>query len=227
MNSAESPKSVPPTVVHVRPLASPLPLGFAGLACGTFMLAGLQLEWAPAVEGPAVGLVLLGFVFPLQFTAAVIGFLCRDGATATAMGVLSGAWLSLGLVTETSAPGSTSKAAGLLLLLTGVVLLVPVAAAGRGKPVASFVIALASVRFLTTGVYEVSGSSTWKTAAGIIGLVLAAAAVYAALALALEDQRGRAVLPTWRKGTGAKAFKGDWPTQIASVSAEAGVRRQL
>lgn len=49
-----------------------------------------------------------------------------------------------------------------------------------------------------------------SSGAGVIGLVLAAAAVYAALTLAVEDQQRRALLPTWRRGKGAEAVSGDW-----------------
>ncbi|MFH9818250.1 GPR1/FUN34/YaaH family transporter [Streptomyces sp. NPDC017230] len=224
--SVDSPRT-PVTVVQVRPLASPLPMGFLGLAGGTFVVAALQLEWMPPTQGKAVALVLLAFVFPLQSAASMLGFLCRDGVVATGMAVLSGTWLSLGLIMLRSPPGHTSKAAGLLLLLAALALWVPVAASGNAKLIASLVISLASVRFLVTGIYELSAASSWKHAAGIIGLVLAAAAVYASFALALEDQHRHPVLPTWRHGPGAGALTGAWASQTSELHSEAGVRRQL
>ncbi|MFI9121316.1 GPR1/FUN34/YaaH family transporter [Streptomyces bikiniensis] len=227
MTGSIPPPSTPSTVVHLRPLASPLPVGFLALAGGTFVVAGLQLEWMPPTQGEAVALVLLAFVFPLQAAASVLGFLCRDGVTATGMAVLSGTWLSLALVMLAGPPGSTSKAVGLLLLLSALALWVPVTASGAAKPVASLVMALASLRFLTTGVHELSGAEAWKHTAGVVGLVLAAVALYASFALALEDQRRRPVLPTWRHGAGADAFTGDPPSRIGEVTGEAGVRNQL
>ncbi|WP_282692121.1 GPR1/FUN34/YaaH family transporter [Streptomyces sp. CC208A] len=227
MTGIAPPRSAPSAVVHLRPLATPLPMGFLGLAAGTFVVAGLQLGWVPQAQGNAVALVLVAFVFPLQAVAALLGFLCRDAAAATGMAVLAGTWLSLGLITLAGPPGTTSEAAGLLLVLSALVLWVPVAAAGPGKPVASGVIALSSLRFAVTGVHELSASETWKDTAGIVGLLLAAAAVYAAFALAIEDQRRHPLLPTWRQGAGAAAMHGDWSDQTEELVHEAGVRRQL
>lgn len=227
MTGTAPPLGAPSAVVHLRPLATPLPIGFLALAAGTFVVAGLQLGWAPQAQGNAVALVLVAFVFPLQAAAALLGFLCRDAAAATGMAVLAGTWLSLGLITLTSPPGTTSEAAGLLLVLSALALWVPVAAAGRGKLVVSVVIALSSLRFAVTGIHELSGSPAWKHTAGVVGLVLAAAAVYAAFALALEDQRRHPPLPTWRHGPGAASMDGDWSDQTEEVVHEAGVRRQL
>ncbi|MEU0087155.1 GPR1/FUN34/YaaH family transporter [Streptomyces sp. NPDC006274] len=227
MTGTAKTNETPAAVVHMRPLASPLPMGFIGLAGGTFVVAGLQLEWLPPAQGTAVALTLLAFVFPLQAAAAVLAFLCRDGVAATGMAVLSGTWLSLSLILLASPPATTSGAAGLLLLVAALALWVPVAAGGAGKLVAAAVMALASVRFAATGIHELSGSEAWKHTAGVIGLVLAAAAVYAAFALAFEDQQRRALLPTWRRGKGAEAFSGDWGAESAQVTGEAGVRRQL
>ncbi|MGW7356273.1 GPR1/FUN34/YaaH family transporter [Streptomyces sp. NPDC054802] len=227
MTDSRSPDQTPPVVVHLRPLASPLPMGFLGLAGGTFIIAASQLGWLPPTQGKAAAIVLLAFVFPLQSLASVLGFLCRDDVAATGMAVLSGTWLSLGLIMLAYPPGSTSKTAGLLLLLAALALWVPIAAGGTAKLVASLVLTVASLRFLATGVYELSGLESWKHVAGVIGLVLAAVAVYASLALAVEDQRRRTVLPTWRHGKGAEALSGDWPSQTGNAASEAGVRSQL
>jgi uncharacterized protein len=98
----------------------------------------------------------------------LFGYLGRDVVAGTGMGILSGTWLSVGLVTLTSPAG-----------------------------------------------YQLTGSATWEDIAGVVGLVLCAVAVYAALAIALEDARRTTVLPTGRRGTG-----GD-------VEDEAGIRAQL
>jgi succinate-acetate transporter protein len=201
-------------------------MGFLGLAGGTLVVAGLQLAWLTPDQQGAVALILLAFVFPLQAAASVFGFLCRDAVVGTGMAVLAGTWLSLSLIMLTSPPGSTSKAAGLLLLLAALALCVPLAAGGAAKLVASAVVGLASLRFLATGIHELTSSAIWKHTAGVVGLVLAAAAVYAAFALAVEDQRRRTVLPTWRHGKGARALEGG-EDQVGEVTREAGVRSQL
>jgi succinate-acetate transporter protein len=63
--------------------------------------------------------------------------------------------------------------------------------------------------------YELTASQTWKDIAGLVGLALCAVAVYAALAIALEEARRATVLPTGRRGTGR------------DVEDEPGIRPQL
>ena len=159
-----------------------------------------------------MALVLIAFVFPLQLVASVLGFLARDVVAGTGMGILSGTWLSIALVTLTGQPGATSDALGLFLLLAAVAMLVPAATAAAGKLVATAVLATTSLRFATTGLYQLTASDGWKATAGAVGLLLCALALYAALAMALEDALGRAVLPLGRR---------------AAIDGEPGIRDQL
>ena len=64
------------------------------------------------------------------------------------------------------------------------------------------VMATAAVRFALTGVAELTGSVAWRHGAGIVGVILAGLAFYAAAALALEAATGRAVLPVLRRRRG-------------------------
>jgi succinate-acetate transporter protein len=211
----------------LRPIGSPLPLGFLALAVGTFLLAGFQLSWIAKAQMHQVGLLLIAFVFPLQALAAIYGFLGRDSVAGTGMALLSVTWLCIGVVSATGAPGHTSGALGLLLVASATCLLVPVLAAGSGKLLAAMIMAGAACRFATTGGYQLSGGHTWKIAAGIIGLVLAALAAYGGLAFEIESDRRKTVLPTGRRGLGRTAFTGDLAAQVAGVHHEAGVREQL
>jgi succinate-acetate transporter protein len=77
------------------------------------------------------------------------------------------------------------------------------------------VLTAAALRFATTGIYELTASAGWRDVAGLVGLVPCAIALYAALALALEDARGETVLPLGRR----HSARGAMP--------EAGVREQL
>jgi uncharacterized protein len=201
--------------VILRPIANPLPLGFLALAGATLLVSGLQLGWLQSSQGKDVALVLIAFVFPLQLITSLFGYLGRDVVAGTGMGVLAGTWLSVGLITLTSAPGSTSDALGLFLLLAGVAMLVPAVAAASGKLVATAVLGTTALRFACTGLYELTASKTWEDIAGVVGLALCAVAVYAALAIALEEARRETVFPTGRRGTGD------------DVAHEPGVRAQL
>jgi succinate-acetate transporter protein len=157
----------------------------------------------------------------------VFGFLSRDVVAGTGMGILAGTWLSVSLVTLDAAPGATSDALGLLLLVAATGLLIAATVAAGGKLVATVVLGTTALRFVVTGVYELTASGDWKTAAGVVGLVLCAVALYAALALALEDAGRHTVLPTLRRGAGAVAMNGDLRAQVDAVQNEAGVRKQL
>jgi hypothetical protein len=149
----------------------------------------------------------------LQLLASVFGFLARDVAAATGMGVLAGTWATVGLTTATSPPGAVSPGLGVFLVTAGVCMLVPAVSAGA-KLVPATVMTLAAVRFAVTGIYEITASAGWKSAAGWVGLLLGVVAVYAALALALESTRGRTVLPLGRRAP-------------AEPAGEPGVRPQL
>jgi succinate-acetate transporter protein len=211
----------------LRPIAGPLALGFFGLAAATFVMSGLQLGWVDSTEGKQVAVCILAFTVPLQFTASLLGFLARDGVAATGMGVLAGTWAVIGLVTFSAKPGSTSDALGLFLLLAGVAIWAPASAAFVSKLVPALVLSIAGLRFLVTGVYQLTSNEAWEDTAGVIGLLLAAFAIYAAYAAELEDVLKRPVLPLGRRGRGESAVRGTYAEQIANVAHEPGVRQQL
>jgi hypothetical protein len=215
------------TRIVLRPLAGPLTIGFLGLAAATFVRAGLELGWVEPTEGKKVALVTLAFTVPLQLLASVIGFLARDGVAATGMGLLAGIWLATALVTYTSTPGSTSDALGLFLVVAAFAMWIPAAAAVSSKLVPALVLATAGLRFLVTGVHQLTGDEGWENAAGVVGLALVAFAAYAALAAELEDVGKRTLLPLGRRGKGAQALDGVFHDQVAQVQKEPGVRAQL
>jgi uncharacterized protein len=215
------------TRVVLRPLASPLPLGFLALAAATLLTSALQLGWLAPDQQRPVALALITFVFPLQLLASILGHLCRDSVAGTGMGVLAGTWLTAGLVQLTSPAGSTSDGLGLFLLVAGAAMLVPAAGAALGKLVPAMVLLTTSLRFFTSGIYQLTSDPGWKLAAGWVGIFLFAVAVYAALAAELEDVRGKPALPTGRRAKGKMSIEGTLLDQVMDVHHEPGVRRQL
>ena len=85
--------------VVLRPIATPLPLGFLALAVSTVLFSAVQLEWIAPSEGRIAALTALAATVPLQLLSSVIGFLARDPVAATGMGVLSGTWAVVGFTT--------------------------------------------------------------------------------------------------------------------------------
>ncbi|SEK67684.1 hypothetical protein SAMN04515665_10489 [Blastococcus sp. DSM 46786] len=215
------------TRVVLRPLATPLPLGFLALALATTMFSAVQLGWIDADQGRVAGFTALFLTVPLQLLASVFGFLGRDPVAATGMGVLSGTWAVAGITTLTNPPGAASQGLGVVLLLAGMAMLVPAAAALGSKVVPAAVMALAATRFAVTGVYELTGSAGWEAAAGWVGVALALLALYAAFALELEATRLRTVLPLGRRGAGRSAMVGEGPLHSDDLVREVGVRPQL
>jgi hypothetical protein len=67
----------------------------------------------------------------------------------------------------------------------------------------------------------------WEQAAGVLGLLLFAGALYAAWAAELEDALGRTVLPLGRRGRGKIVVHGSLLEQVKDVSTRPGVREQL
>jgi succinate-acetate transporter protein len=215
------------TRVVLRPVATPLPLGFLALALATVAFSAVQLGWVAPDQGRIAALTALAATLPLQLLASIVSFSARDPVAATGMGSLAGTWAVVGLATLTSPPGSTSPGLGILLVTSGLAMLVPAVAGAPAKAAPAAVMGVAALRFVTTGLYELTGSAGWKAGAGWVGLLLAVVAFYTALALQLEATNGRAVLPVGRRGAGQAAVDGDGPLGPVELAAEAGVRPQL
>jgi succinate-acetate transporter protein len=199
----------------LRPLATPLPMGFLGQAVASWAFACLQLSWIPSTQSHLVALGVLVFTIPLQSFAAALGFLARDPVAGTGAGLLAGGWAVTAALTRASAPGSMSPALGVLLCGVAVALLVP-ATMAIGRLAAAAVFFLSVARFALTGVAELRGGGTWWPASGWVGLALVLASVYAALAFELRGATGREWLPIGRLARR--------PVELA---AEPGVRGSL
>jgi succinate-acetate transporter protein len=224
---APSPGAATATRISLRPIATPFPLGFFALATASLLVAGLELGWFPTSDRTIVAMVLVGFAFPLQMLASIFGFLGRDTAAATGFGVQGGTWLVVGLDLLLSPAGSSSAALGVLLLAAAAWILMCALGSALGKLAPASVLGLTSIRFLLTGLYEVTASTALAHAAAIVGLALVAVAAYVAFALVVENLQRRTVLPVLRRGHGAEAMHGDLDTQAGRLDHEAGVREQL
>jgi succinate-acetate transporter protein len=213
--------------VMLRPIGSPLPLGFLGLGAASIMLTALQEHWLAQTEGHAVAIVILAFTVPLEFLAAVFGFLGRDGSGGTGMALLGASWLATAVLLLLTPAGQRNPALGFLLYFVAAALAVPAVAAAFGKVLASVVFFLAGARFALTGVYEYHGGTGWEHASGWLGLALCVVALYASIAFEVEDMNHGTVLPVLRRASGSRAMGGSLLDEIENVQREAGVREQL
>ncbi len=221
----DQPDAAVPARVFLRPIGTPLPLGLAGLAIASLVQSGYDLHWVPHSQSLKVGLVLLAVPFFLQFLAAIFSYLARDGATGSALGVLSASWLAIALIHLSSASGQRSGALGLMLLASSGVLVLAALAAIVAKPLPTLVFVLVALRFACAGIYELGAPHVWAQVAGILGLVVSGAAGYCVLAFDLEGIYHRAVLPTLRRGRARAALTGNASTAVDDVVHEPGVRQ--
>ena len=216
-----------PERIVLRPLGTPLPLGFVGLAVATSMVACLNLGWLPIGEQHQVAVVLIAFAFPLQALATILCFLARDAPSGAAIGVQAASWLTLGLLLHGTPPGTRSDTTAVFLFAAAAALLPGACTAALGKIVPALVMAATALRFVLTGLYEHVGGPGWAHAAGWEGIVLACLALYTALATDLESARHRSVLPLGRHGPGRTALTPGARPPVSSLDTEPGVRDQL
>ena len=215
------------TRIVLRPIASPLPLAFLGLVVGSLLISALQLHWVPPAQRHELAIGVLAFTVPVQLIACLYGFLCRDVAASTGVGVLSGTWATLGVSLLTSSPATTDPGLGVMLVVAAGALLIPATAALTSKVVAALVLVLAAVRFAISGGYELTGHQVWQYASGVCGIVVAGIAAYAALAAEVDSATRRNLLPMLRPPHGQRAVSGRLPEQVQTLGREAGVREQL
>ncbi|NEB92025.1 GPR1/FUN34/YaaH family transporter [Streptomyces bauhiniae] len=212
------------TRINLRPIASPMPLGFFTVAIASVMTACLQLGVFDPADRTAVALCVLP-AFVLQLLVSYLAFGARDVIAATLMGVFAGSWLAYGLVMGTGAAGG-SRVLGvfnLAFLCFGALM----TAVTRPKRALWLVLAVSLPRWAATGLFGLTGAEWLKYVSGGLGLLVALVATYAAFALMLEDMRGEEVLPIGRSGPAHSAVEGDLAVQLRNLERQAGVRRTL
>ena len=195
-----------PTRIVLRPIGSPLPLGFFAFG---------------------VGIVInLVFVAPLEVLACLLGYAARDTAGGTTMGLFAATWVTYATFLVRTPPDTHSPALGAFFLALATCALVLAITAIKAKPFFTVLLGLATLRFALGGLAELGVSRTLGTIGAAIGLPLAVLAVYGGLAFLLEDQ-GKHVLPLFRRGAAARAIHGDLEDQLEKIEREPGVRQQL
>jgi succinate-acetate transporter protein len=179
-----------------------------------------------AADTKDVGLVLVAFVFPLEFVATVIAFLARDTMGATALGLFSTSWLTFGVALLTAKPGGTSHALGLYELFFAAIVLALSMVAWEGKPLIAAILTVSAARAVLAGLYELTRGSTVNHVSGWLGFAISGFALYGGLAFLLEDV-GRPSLPVFRRGQAQASLEGSLVEQLERLESEAGVRQQL
>ncbi|MET9441221.1 GPR1/FUN34/YaaH family transporter [Streptomyces sp. NPDC006610] len=212
------------TRINLRPIASPMPLGFFAVAIASVIVGVFQLDLLGADAGRAVALTILP-AFVLQLLVAVLAFGARDVLAATLMACFSGTWLASALVLALEPP-SGARVLGVLNLVFAFFALLMATVAHR-KRAMWLVLCVAVPRFTVAALFSLTGAGWLGRISGVFGLLLAAVALYAAFAHMVEDMRGEEVLPVGRKGPAYDAVEGDLAVQLRNLERQAGVRRTL
>jgi uncharacterized protein len=210
--------------IVLRPMASPMPLGFYTVAIANVLVASLQLGIIGAGERRDVALLILP-AFAIQLIVGIACIAARDSIAATLMASFAGTWLADALFYLFGTPGSSSAYA--VFSFTFCVFVAMLAVAARPKAALFAVLVVASPRFLVSGLAAATGNADVSKAAGCLGFLLAAVAIYTAFALLIEDVRGHTVLPIGRSGPARDAIEGTIESQLTGYEHMAGIRRTL
>jgi succinate-acetate transporter protein len=212
------------TRINLRPIASPMPLGFFTVAIASVMTACMQLGLFEAEARGAVALCVLP-AFALQFLVSILAFGARDVIAATLMGIFAGSWLAYALVMFSGAAEGLRVLGvfNLAFLCFGALM----AAVTRPKRALWLVLVVSLPRWAATGLSGLTGAEWLTRTSGVLGLLVALVAMYAAFALMLEDMRSEEVLPIGRSGPAHAAVEGDLAVQLRNLERQAGVRRTL
>jgi succinate-acetate transporter protein len=217
----------PQVRVVVRPYGSSIPLGFFAFGIGMFLYAAFDASWVKATQGHSIGLLLAGFVAPLELVATIFAFLARDTVAAATLGLFAGSWFVGGLATMQAKPGALDPALGYFLIAFTVVVVLLACAALLGKPFMAVLLVVSASRGLLSAIYQLGGGQTWNYVAGWVALSIFCIAMYGGIAFLLEDALGRTVLPLGRRGGAREAVEGGLSAQLRGLEDEAGVRHTL
>ncbi|MGZ9934857.1 GPR1/FUN34/YaaH family transporter [Streptomyces sp. NC-S4] len=212
------------TRINLRPIASPMPLGFYAVAIASVIVGCFQLDVFEEGARRAVGLAVLP-AFVLQLLVSWFAFGARDVVAATLMACFSGLWLASSLTLVLDPPSGT-RVLGVLNAVFALFAALMASVAGR-KRALWLVLCTAVPRFAVAALANLTGVAWLGTVSGLLGLLLAAVALYTAFALMLEDMRGEEVLPIGRSGPARHAVEGDLSVQLRNLERQAGVRRTL
>jgi hypothetical protein len=212
------------TRIVLRPIGSPLPLGFFTVAIDNVLVSTLQWGLLPTADRRAVALIVLP-AFIVQAIAGLFALGARDSSAGTLMLSFATTWLVDALIFYVDPPGA-SAALGMFYVVFAVFVALMLASALLKRALAA-VLAVAVPRFLVAGVADLTGNQVLAQAGAVLGFLLAAVAMYTAFALLLEDSRGREVLPIGRLGAARQATHGNLAVELRDIERQPGVRRTL
>ncbi len=171
------------TRIVLRPLASPLPLGFFAFGTGSVLQSALQLGLVPQGEILYVALVFGVFVFPLELLTAILAFPARDTVGATTLSIIAFSWLGpLSCPTSSRPPTRPAPPLGCSTLSIALILLLLGTVGVLSRPLLATVMFLAFFRYSLSGLFELTEISSLQPISGVFGCLIFALSLYGSLA---------------------------------------------
>jgi succinate-acetate transporter protein len=218
-------QAIASTRIVLRPLGSAMPLGLFGFGAGALITACWDLHWVAKTEFKPAAITLLAFVVPLEALSSIFGFLSRDSAGATAMGIFAASWAVFGTFWLTVGPQQSAILGIFSIMLAASVCCLAIVA-WRPKPLLALVLGIAAIRDIFLSAFHLGATGALE-GVGWCGLILAPLAVYTGIGFLLEDANQRTIIPLFRRGRAKQSLEGSLADQLERIEGEAGVRNQL
>ena len=212
------------TRIVLRPIGSPLPLGFFTVAIDNVLVSTLQWGVLPVADGRAVALIVFP-AFIVQAIAGLFALAARDSIAGTLMLSFATTWLIDALIFYVHPPGAAAALGMFYVVFAVFILFMLVSALAKRAILAVLVVSVP--RFLIAGIGDITGNQAISQAGAALGFLLAAVAMYTAFALLMEDSHGREVLPIGRTGSAREAIHGNLDVELRGIERQPGVRRTL
>jgi uncharacterized protein len=225
------------TRIFLRPIAAPSILGLFGFAGATFVVAAFLAGIYGNADSPE-------FLFPFaaafggfaQFTAAMWGYIARDGLATAMHGMWGSFWIAFGvlfLLVSTGTltlTGEAFNAFGFWFYALAAITAIGAVAALYENVALTLVLATLAIGAALLGVgYNVDATPVagqgWLAAGGWVLIVSAVAAAYTAGAMMLEGAAHRVVLPLGKYARASNTPGARVTSAIELEQGEVGVRQ--
>ncbi|MDF2654070.1 MAG: hypothetical protein K0R19_544 [Bacillota bacterium] len=177
-------------------IANPSPLGLLGFGMTTILLNLHNADIIPL----SIVIVSMGFALggSAQIIAGIMEFLKNNTFGATAFTAYGFFWLSLIVIwtnpTEAMA-AADEKSMGFYLLLWGIFSAFMFIGTLKHNRITQFVFFTLTVLFFMLAAGDFAGSHAIKNAAGWVGIICGASAVYSSVAQVVNNEFGKNILP--------------------------------
>jgi succinate-acetate transporter protein len=183
-------------------IANPGPLGLSAFALTTFVLSSVNAGWFPGATSVVIGLALF-YGGIAQLCAGMWEFKTGNTFGATAFSSYGAFWLAIGftllpgsgIAAELVKAGVLPQALGLFLLGWTIFTAIMFIGTLRSNVALIAVFAVLTLTFLCLAIGNLTGSSTFVTLGGWLGVITAILAWYTALAGLLSSSKSAFSLP--------------------------------